>query len=75
VLDKVLLKPNSKTGEIESNSSIKHTPPKIKLPDDDIDTTLSSKKQNLKEIEPLYCCCYWTSIVVLEVITLPLNDI
>lgn len=42
---KVLLKPNpKKTGEMKSNSSIKSPPLPTKLPDDEIETSLSSQK-------------------------------
>ena len=45
MVDKVLLKPNpKKNGEMESNSSIKNTSLLPRLPNDKVDTTLSSKK-------------------------------
>ena len=69
MVNKVLLKPNLKTGEMKSNSSIKSTSLLTKLPNDEIDTTLSSQKNNpLKKNNPFTVVAIGASAGGLEAI-------
>jgi two-component system CheB/CheR fusion protein len=76
VVNKVLLKPNLKTGEMKSNSSIENTALPTKLPDDEIDTTLSSQKSNaVKKNNPFTVVAIGASAGGLEAITQLLQNL
>jgi two-component system CheB/CheR fusion protein len=76
VVNKVLLKPNLKTGEMKPNSSIKNTALLTKLPNDEIDTTLSPQKNNpVKKNNPFTVVAIGASAGGLEAITQLLQNL